>query len=103
MSRGGIKDSGGQREANWAYRAGTPPPFSGKPDSLLLLPDPPRSHPSLQTPVVPEPGAGGTGTRGGRWRQYQYCRVASRAEAGLWEGEAPGEESAVGPWASTPI
>lgn len=45
---------------------------------------------------VPESGTGGVGTRGRR--QHQHSRVTSRGagEAGLWDREAPGEESVAG-------
>ena len=103
MSRGGKRILGARGKWTGLREGGPPPSLSGKPVCLLPLPGPPRSHPTLQNSLVPEPRAGGTGTWGRRWRQHQHSQVASGAQAGLREGEAPGEESAAGPGASTPI
>lgn len=62
-------------------------------------PSPPRSHRTLQGPLVPEPRAGGSGARGRR--QHQHSGVASAAQARLREGEAPGRSQS-GPVASSP-
>lgn len=100
---GDVKGILGARGKWTGVREGGDPPIPLWEACLLPLPGPPRSHPTLQNSLVPEPGAGGTGTWGRRWRQNQHSRVASTAQAGLREGEAPGEESAARPGASTPI